>query len=117
MFRMRMCAVLIVLGLFMPALLDCLMQGAAGAETMACCAGMTCPTEGRTESCFTATPSPGDLSSLPELRTSLVAPLTGAIELLPVYTSLPTSSARADLSDVPQHAPPDLYTVHLSLLI
>jgi hypothetical protein len=117
MLRARISAVLIVAGLLLPALMGCILPDTAHAQSMECCAQMTCPEGGQGQICLSASPPAGDTRSLPELRASLGAPTTTEVALLPILMFHSVIASSASSIETPEQTPPDLYTLHLSLLI
>jgi hypothetical protein len=116
MLRIRICAVAIMAVLILPAVTGCLLSSAAQAQAMECCAQLTCTQGHQQNVCFSNAASSAGSQSAPELVVSIVGPSMAAA-LLPVSTRQLATSTLADAGDVRQHAPPDLYTLHLALLI
>jgi hypothetical protein len=113
----RISAVAIVAGLMLPAVVGCLVPNAAQAQTMQCCAQLACARGHQEQACFSTTAPTGSSQSTPELRTSLMAPAFAAsVSLLPVVSDA-AAFGSPGVAEAPQHSPPELYTLHLALLI
>jgi hypothetical protein len=104
--------------LLLPGIADCLTSaGAADAQTMRCCTQVSCAPGHQKQACF-ATTAPADGSrTAPEGRTSLVAPSVAAYLHAPAEALIVVAFSSAGAADAPQHSPPELYTLHLALLI
>jgi hypothetical protein len=116
MLRRRISAWAIVAALVLPVLLGCLMPDAADAHTMPCCAESSCPSDHQ-QICFTSSAPSSGSPSTPELRAALAAPSPIADAVQPIAQDRAQHLAWADTNDARLHSPPDLYTVHLALLI
>jgi hypothetical protein len=113
----RISVLAIVAGLLLPAVVGCLAPSAAEAQTMQCCAQLTCAHGHEMPTCFSATAPTGSSQSTPERGASLVTPSFAAG--MPLAPGAPDAAALGSASVVqaPQHSPPKLYTLHLALLI
>ena len=107
----------IVAGLMLPAVLGCLMPSAAQTQTMECCAQSACARGHQKQTCFSTTAPPGSSQSAPELRASLMAPSVATGVAAPSEARNAAAFGSVGAEDAPQHSPPDLYTIHLALLI
>jgi len=97
--------------------LDCLAQGQIGDEAMACCRSMPCTPANQSHDCCKTMVSGRTPSVLPTARTSLHAPpvaVVGHAPMLEVASLIPVLTPPVEPQ---QHSPPELYTLHLSLLI
>lgn len=115
MLRRRFIALMLALGIIAPAIVGCLTP-AAEAQTMPCCAELNCPA-GHQQACYSRTSPSGSTQATPELTVSLVTPAlpthAAAWAAHPQYDE--QGKAYGDYALL--HSPPDLYTVHSSLLI
>jgi hypothetical protein len=107
----------IVVGLMLPAVIGCLAPAATQAQTMTCCAQLSCAQGHQKQACFSTTAPTGSSQSTPELRASLIAPLLTADVSAPLQAQDAAAFGAAHAADAPQHSPPELYTLHLALLI
>jgi len=107
----------IVAGLMLPAVVGCLMPSAARAQTMECCAQSACARSHQKQTCFSTTAPTGNLQSNPELRVSVMAPSVSTDACVPSQARKAAAFAEAAVASVPKHSPPELYTLHLALLI
>jgi hypothetical protein len=117
MFGQRIPGVLVVAALLLLAISGCLISATSNAQAVQCCAQLTCAPGQQTEQCFAST-APGDgLQTAPEVRISLAAPSVTA-DLRPPAEELTVAAfGSTGVTDAPQHSPPELYTLHLALLI
>jgi len=113
----RISVLAIVAGLMLPAVVGCLIPDAAHAETMQCCAQLTCPRGHQGETCFSTTAPTGSSQSAPQLRTSLTEPALATDVCPPSEAETAAAFDAAAVAGVPQHSPPELFTLYLSLLI
>jgi hypothetical protein len=107
----------VVVSLLLPATVVCLLPNMAQAQTMECCGQLGCPLGHRSKICQSTTAPTGSWQALPQLHDSLDAPSWAPDAAVP---STPHSAAAfiwADAAPAPEHSPPDLYTLHLALLI
>ena len=104
--------------LMFPAISACL-TSAADARAMQCCTHLTCAPGHLKPACFSTTAPADSSQSGPEVRTSLAAPLVAATaDFYPVPEEIRTAAfSSAGAAEAPQHSPPELYTLHLALLI
>jgi hypothetical protein len=96
---------------------DCMSAMTQDQQSMQCCNSMPCDPSNQSHDCckgMVSSPSP---SVLPVAHLTLHAPLVVVIDVLasPQATPYPEVS-RFDF-EPPQHSPPELYTLHSSLLI
>lgn len=96
---------------------DCLSPVSADDQTMQCCGSMPCNPANESHDCCKTMVS-GDASNvLPAQHSTLSVPVAAVVDHLstpevPIFA--PVSRVR---SEAPQHSPPELYTLHSSLLI
>lgn len=96
---------------------DCLSPLSAGLRTMQCCGSMPCnPANHSHDCCKTMVPA-NTSNVLPAQHVALSVPVTAVVD----HFSAPEVTVFADVAlsrfDAPQHSPPELYTLHSSLLI
>ena len=117
MFRRNILAVAIAGVLLLPGVADCLISATQDAQAMRCCAQLSCVPGRQKTACFATTASSGSSQSAPEVRTALAAPSIAADFNPPAETLIVVAFGSTGVADAPQHSPPDLYTLHLALLI
>src|SRR5882762_2273265 len=96
---------------------DCMSAATQDQQSMKCCGSMPCDPSNQSHDCCKGMVSSQSPSALPVAHVTLHAPvmvLTGVVAS-PHATPYPEVS-RLDF-EAPQHSPPDLYTLHSSLLI
>jgi hypothetical protein len=96
---------------------DCMSAMMQDQQTMQCCGSMPCDPSNQSHDCCKAMASSQSPSVLPVAHVALHAPVMVAIDILesPQAMTYPEVS-RLDF-DAPTHSPPELYTLHSSLLI
>lgn len=96
---------------------DCLSAMTQDQQSMQCCGSMPCDPSNQSHDCCKGMVSPQSPSLLPVAHVTLHAPVMVVTDVL---VSRP-ATAYAEVSrldfDAPQHSPPELYTLHSSLLI
>lgn len=117
MFTRRIFVVAIAGALLLPAISDCLTLAAADAHTMQCCAQSSCAPGHQKQTCFSTTAPLQGSRTAPEARTSLTAPSLTADLHAPAENQIVAAFSAAGVAEAPQHSPPELYTLHLALLI
>ena len=117
MLRRNTLVVALAAALLLPAIADCLIQAAQDAHAMHCCTHLSCAPGNLEQACYPTTAPAGGSQSAPEVRTSLVAPSVSADLDAPAEALTVVAFGSADAADAPQHSPPELYTLHLALLI
>jgi hypothetical protein len=117
--RQRISVLVIAASLTLPAVVGCLTAGAAQERTMACCAESSCAHGHGKGTCFSRTAPTNSSEAPPEQRISLTTPLpagaaqwSAAVHILAVFDCNASGAA-----DPLQHSPPELYTLHGTLLI
>jgi hypothetical protein len=115
MLQRRLIALALALGIIAPAIAGCLTPAAAEVRTMNCCAELNCPA-GHQQACYSRTSPSGSTQSTPELIVSLGTPLATHADALVAHPQN-NEQGKAYGEYVLLHSPPDLYTVHSSLLI
>ena len=96
---------------------DCMSAAAQDQQSMQCCGSMPCDPSNQSHDCCKGMLSSQSPRVLPTAHVTLVPPTMGAANLspLPPIVALPEASF-VDFA-VPQHSPPELYTLHSSFLI
>jgi hypothetical protein len=96
---------------------DCMSAMTQDQQSMKCCGTMPCDPSNQSHDCCKTMASSQSPSVLPVAHVTLHAPLMVATEILesPQAMTYPEAS-RLDF-DAPTHSPPELYTLHSSLLI
>jgi hypothetical protein len=96
---------------------DCLSPLSADQQTMQCCASMSCNPTNQSHDCCKTMVFANALSVLPAQHAALSVPVTAVVD----YFSIPEAPIFTQVSrlnfETPQHSPPELYTLHSSLLI
>lgn len=96
---------------------DCLSAMTQDQQSMQCCGSMPCDPSNQSHDCCKGMVSPQSPSVLPVAHVTLHAPVMVVTDVL----VSPRATAYAEVSrldfDAPQHSPPELYTLHSSLLI
>src|SRR5712692_3654574 len=102
--------------LFLP-FADCMSPMTQDQQSMQCCGSMPCDPSNQSHDCCKTMVSSQSPSVLPVAQVSLHAPLMVATHILvsPQVITL-SETSRWDL-EAPTHSPPELYTLHSSLLI
>ncbi|HYT19072.1 MAG TPA: hypothetical protein VEW05_02460 [Candidatus Polarisedimenticolia bacterium] len=96
---------------------DCMSAMTQDQQSMKCCGSMPCDPSNQSHDCCKAMVSSQSPSVLPAAHVTLHAPVIVVTDILasPQATTYPEAS-RLDF-DAPSHSPPELYTLHSSLLI
>jgi hypothetical protein len=96
---------------------DCMSAMTPYQESMKCCASMPCTPANQSHGCCKTMTSVQTPNMLPAAHASLHAPAVVAFDY--TRTLDPTRSAPVPLVTIEalQHSPPELYTLHASLLI
>jgi hypothetical protein len=109
--------VLALTALFALQFADCLTPMSADQQTMQCCGSMPCNPANQAHDCCKAMVSSQSPSVRPTQQTALSIPAADVL----VHLSAPDVVVIAEFSpsrfEAPQHSPPELYTLHSSLLI
>src|SRR6266436_6807517 len=96
---------------------DCTSAMTQDQQSMQCCGSMPCDPSNQSHDCCKGMVSPQSPSVLPVAHVTLHAPVMVVTNVLasPQAITYPEAS-RLDF-EVPPHLPPELYTLHSSLLI
>jgi hypothetical protein len=117
MFGRNILAIAIAGALLLPRFADCLNSATADAQTMACCAQLNCAPGHQKLACFSNTPPAEGSQSAPVVRITLATPSVAADFNPPAEALIVVAFGSTGVAAAPQHSPPDLYTLHLALLI
>ena len=113
----RLLIVVAIAGLLGLQFADCLSAMTQNAQSMQCCGSMPCDPSNRTHDCCKGMVSPQSPNVLPVTQVTLHAPLMViATAVASPQLTLYTQVSRFEFA-APQHSPPELYTLHASLLI
>ena len=96
---------------------DCMSAMTHDQQSMQCCGSMPCDPSNQSHDCCKRMVSPQSPSVLPATHVTLHPPVMLITDMLasPLIEH-PLEAFRADFA-VPQHSPPELYTLHSSFLI
>ena len=113
----RLFVVLAVVALLGLQFADCMSAMTQDPQSMKCCSSMPCDPSNRAHDCCKGMVSAQSPKVLPVVLLALHAPVMIVTDILPSprVTGCPEAS-RLDF-EAPQHSPPELYTLHSSLLI
>jgi hypothetical protein len=96
---------------------DCLPAMTPDQQSMQCCGSMPCDPSNQSHDCCKGMVSSQSPSVLPVAHVTLHAPVMVVTDILASPQATPyTEASRLDF-EAPQHSPPELYTLHASLLI
>ena len=96
---------------------DCMSAATQDQQSMNCCGSMPCDPSNQSHDCCKGMVSSQSPSVLPVAHVTLHAPVMVVTDVLASPQATPyTEVSRLDF-EAPQHSPPDLYTLHSSLLI
>jgi hypothetical protein len=113
----RLFVVLAVVALLGLQFADCMSAMTQDQQSMKCCGSMPCDPSNQSHDCCKGMVSAQSPNVLPVPHVTLHAPVVVVSDILasPKAMTYPEAS-RFDF-EAPQHSPPDLYTLHASLLI
>ena len=96
---------------------DCMSAATHNQQSMKCCGSMPCDPSNQSHDCCKGMVSSQSPSVLPVAHVTLHAPVMVVTDVLASPQTTPyTEVSRLDF-EPPQHSPPELYTLHSSLLI
>jgi hypothetical protein len=96
---------------------DCLSATTQDQQSMQCCGSMPCDPSNQSHDCCKRMVSSQSPSVLPVPHVTLHAPLLVVADILASPQAIPYPKASRLDFEAPQHSPPELYTLHASLLI
>jgi hypothetical protein len=113
----RLFVVLAVVAFLGPQFADCMSAMTQDQQSMKCCGTMPCDPSNQSHDCCKAMVSSQSPSVLPVAYVTLHVPVLVATDILASPQAMTYPEAfRLDF-EVPPHSPPELYTLHSSLLI
>ena len=113
----RLFVVLVVVALLGLQFTDCLSATTQDQQSMKCCGSMPCDPSNQSHDCCKAMVSSQSPSVLPAAHVTLHAPVMVVTDILASPQTMPYPEASRLDFEAPQHSPPELYTLHASLLI
>ena len=96
---------------------DCLSAVSQDQQSMQCCGSMPCDPSNQSHDCCKGMVSSQLTSVLPVAHLTLHAPVMVGTDVLTSPKATPYSEVSRLDFEAPQHSPPELYTLHSSLLI
>jgi hypothetical protein len=96
---------------------DCMSAMTLDQHSMQCCASMPCTPANQSHDCCKKMTSPQTPSMLPTARMALHAPTVATIEQTRIAEIVLSALVPSATADDPPYSPPELYTLHASLLI
>jgi hypothetical protein len=96
---------------------DCMTAMTMDQQSMQCCGSMPCDPSNQSHDCCKSMASSQSPSVLPVAHVTLHPPVMNVADILPTPQVLELSEAPRAEFPTPQHSPPELYTLHSSLLI
>ena len=95
---------------------DCMSAMTQDQQSMRCCGSMPCDPSNQSHDCCKAMASSQSPSVLPVTHVTLHAPVMVVSDILVLPQAIKSEVSRSDF-EAPTHSPPELYTLHSSLLI
>jgi len=96
---------------------DCMSAMTPDKQSMECCRSMPCTPANKSHECCKTMVSAPAPNMLPSARVSLNAPAVAFIERTPALEIASSAPVVPVTVEAQQHSPPDLYTLHVSLLL
>src|SRR5579863_3641866 len=96
---------------------DCMSAMTQDEQSMKCCGSMPCDPSNQSHDCCKSMASSQSPSVLPVAHVTLHPLVMNVADILPTPQVLELSEAPRAEFPTPQHSPPELYTLHSSLLI
>jgi hypothetical protein len=96
---------------------DCMSAATQDQQSMKCCGSMPCDPSNQSHDCCKGMVSSQSPSVLPVAQVTLHAPVMAVIDVLASSQATPYAEVSRLDFEAPQHSPPELYTLHSSLLI
>ena len=96
---------------------DCMSAATQDQQSMNCCGSMPCDPSNQSHDCCKGMVSSQSPSVLPGAQVSLHAPVMVVTDVLASPQATPYAEVSRLDFEAPQHSPPELYTLHSSLLI
>jgi hypothetical protein len=117
MMRRLTALVLALTALFVLQFADCLALMSADQQTMQCCGSMPCNPANQAHDCCKTMISSQSPSVRPAQQTALSLPAADVLVRLSAPEVIVIAKFSPSRFEAPQHSPPELYTLHSSLLI
>jgi hypothetical protein len=96
---------------------DCMSAATQDQQSMKCCGSMPCDPSNQSHDCCKGMFSSQSPSVLPVAHVMLHAPVMVVTDVLALPQTTPYPEVSRLNFEAPQHSPPELYTLHSSLLI
>ena len=96
---------------------DCMSAMTQDQQSMKCCGSMPCDPSNQSHDCCKGMVSSQSPSVLPAAHVTLHAPVIVVTDILASPRAMPCPEVSRLDFEAPQHSPPELYTLHASLLI
>lgn len=96
---------------------DCMAAATQDPQSMKCCGSMPCDPSNQSHDCCKGMVSSQSPSVLPVAHVTLHAPTMVVTDVLASPQPTPYAEVSRLDFEAPQHSPPELYTLHSSLLI
>ena len=96
---------------------DCMSAMTHDQKSMECCGSVPCDRSNQSHDCCKGMVSAQTPNVLPVSHVTLDAPVMVVADILVLPQATPYPKASRFDSEAPQHSPPELYTLHASLLI
>jgi hypothetical protein len=96
---------------------DCASAMTQDQQSMQCCGSMPCDPSNQTHDCCKGMVSSQSPSVLPVAHVTIHAPVMVVTDVLASPQATPCAEVSHLDFEAPQHSPPELYTLHSSLLI
>ena len=109
--------VVALVGLLSLQFADCMSAATQDQQSMKCCGSMPCDPSNQSHDCCKGMVSSQSPSVLPVAHVTLHAPVMVVTDVLASPEATPYAEVSRLDFEVPQHSPPELYTLHSSLLI
>jgi hypothetical protein len=109
--------VLALTALFVLQFADCLSPTSADQQMMQCCGSMPCNQANQAHDCCKTMVSSQEASVQPTQQIALNIPAADSLVRLSVHGVGAIPELSPSQCEAPQHSPPELYTLHSSLLI
>ena len=109
--------VLAVVAVLLLQFADCMLAMTMDQQSMQCCGSMPCDPSNQSHDCCKAMASSQSPGVLPVAHVTQHPPVMDVADILPTPQVLELSEAPRTEFAAPQHSPPELYTLHSSLLI
>jgi hypothetical protein len=96
---------------------DCMSATTQDQQSMQCCGSMPCDPSNQSHDCCKSMVSSQSPSALPVAHVTLHAPVMVVTDILVAPRATPDAEVSRLDFEAPRHSPPELYTLHSSLLI